>query len=109
MEFEGEYLCDKKWDGKGYDEDGNVTYELNKGTGKAKEYDKYGSLVFSGEYLNGFRNGKGKEYAGMGRRLIFDGEYLSGLRNRKGKEYYTTGNLEFEGEYLDGLRHGKGK
>ena len=28
----------KKWNGKGYDEKGNIIYELNNGTGKVKEY-----------------------------------------------------------------------
>ena len=40
--------------------------------------------------------------------LKFDGEYLNGQRNGKGKEYYE-GNLKFEGEYLIGKRNGKGK
>ena len=38
-------------------------------------------------YLNGERNGKGKEYFYNGE-LIFEGEYLNGRRNGKGKEYY---------------------
>ena len=109
LEFEGEYLCDKKWDGKGYDENGNIIYELKKGTGKVKEYNnKFQCLEFSGEYLNGFRNGKGKEHYNF-EKLKFEGEYLNGLRNGKGKEYYNTGKLEYEGEYLNGLRNGKGK
>ena len=29
--FEGEYLNDKKWDGKGYDLKNNIIYELKKG------------------------------------------------------------------------------
>ena len=37
--------------------------------------------------------------------LIFEGEYLNGERNGKGKEYYYNGNLEFEGEYLNGERN----
>ena len=33
----------------------------------------------------------------------FEGEYLNGKRNGKGKEYsYWNGNLQFEGEYLSG-------
>ena len=99
LEYEGEYACDKKWNGKGYDKNGNIIYELNNGTGKVKEYDKVGYLLFEGEYLNGWRNRKGKEYwNGI---LIFEGEYLNGLRNGKGKEY-NHGNLKFEGEYLNG-------
>ena len=32
----------KKWNGKGYDENGNVIYELINGNGKVKEYNEYG-------------------------------------------------------------------
>ena len=41
--------------------------------------------------------------------IEFEGEYLNGKRNGKGKEYYENGNIEFEGEYLDDKRNGKGK
>ena len=53
-------------------------------------------MIFEGEYLNGYRNGKGKEY--FQNRMVFEGEYLYG-RKLKGKEY-INGNREFEGEYL---------
>ena len=33
---------------------------------------------------------------------MFEGEYLNGKRNGKGKEYDYNGKLEFEGEYLNG-------
>ena len=39
------------------------------------------------EYLNGERNGKGKEFSKNGK-LKFEGEYFNGERNGKGKEYY---------------------
>ena len=87
----------KKWNGKGYDENGNIIYELINGTGKVKEYYD-GDLFFEGEYLNGKRNGKGKQY--YYGKLVFEGEYLNGKRNGKAKEYYDNGNLIFEGEYL---------
>ena len=61
MEFEGEYLYNKKWNGKGYDKNDNIIYELKNGNGNVKEYDD-GKLSFEGEYLNGKRNGKGEEY-----------------------------------------------
>ena len=61
MEYEGEYLYNKKWNGKGYDEKGNLIYELNNGKGNVKEYDHEDKLEFEGEYLNGKKNGKGKE------------------------------------------------
>ena len=51
----------KKWDGKGYDLNNNIAYELKQGKGYIQEYYNYGSLSFEGEYLNGEINGKGKE------------------------------------------------
>ena len=65
-------------------------------------------LVFEGEYLNGKRNGKGKEYDNNGK-LIYEGEYLNGKRHGKGKEYDYNTNLIYEVEYLKGKRIGKGK
>ena len=39
----------------------------------------------------------------------FEGEYKNGKRNGKGKEFYSNKNIKFEGEYLDGKRwKGKG-
>ena len=81
MEYEGEYLYDNKYNGKGYDENGNITYEIINGNGKVKEYWNNGKLLFEGEYLNGKRNGKGKEYNDG--KLVFEGEYLNGKRKRK--------------------------
>ena len=60
--FEGEYSFDNKYNGKGYDVNGNIIYELKNGSGKVKEYGYSGILEFEGEYLNGKKNGKGKEY-----------------------------------------------
>ena len=66
----------------------------------SKEYSiNSDKLIFEGEYLNGKRNGKGKEYYRNGK-LLFEGEYLNGKRNGKGKEYYDSGKVVFEGEYL---------
>ena len=48
LEFEGEYFFDKKWNGKGYDENGNIIYELINGNGNVKEYDEDGKLRFKG-------------------------------------------------------------
>ena len=63
-------------------------------------------LIFEGEFLNGEKNGKGKEYFFE---QIFEGEYLKGKRNGKFKEYNNKGKLIFEGEYLNGERNGKWK
>ena len=56
------------------------------------------------------KEGKGlvKEYDSLNRKLKFEGEYLNGERNGKGKEYWN-GELIFEGEYLNGKRLSKWK
>ena len=55
--FEGEYLYGKRWNGKGYNKEGNIDFEIKDGKGNIKEYDDYdGKLEFEGEYLNGRRN-----------------------------------------------------
>ena len=59
--------------------------------------------IFEGEYLNGKKHGKGKEYYDNGK-FKFEGEYINGERNGKGKEYDWNGKLEFEGEYSNGER-----
>ena len=58
-------------------------------------------LIFEGEFLDGKRNGKGKEYYKEGK-LKFEGEYLNGERNGMGKEYYRNGGIAFKGEYVNG-------
>ena len=99
MRFEGEYLNDRTWKGKIYDENGNLIYELDN-TGKKiiKNY-KESHLIFEGDFLNV----KGKEYYSDGT-IIYEGEYLNGLKHGKGKEYYRNGDLKCEGEYFYGRR-----
>ena len=79
------------------------------------------------EYLNGKKNGKGKEYY-YGGQLLFEGEYLNGkrwngkfyntrysicdeLKNGKGfiKKFYYSGQLRFECQYLKGEKMEKEK
>ena len=96
--FEGEYLDGKKWNGIGYNINGNIEFEIKDGKGNIREYKENGILFFEGEYLNGERNGKGKRY--FHGNLIFEGEYLNGIKNGKGKQY-SKGNLIFEGEFLN--------
>ena len=55
MKYEDDYLFYQKWNGKGYDKNGNIIYELKNGCKKGKEYDDIGKLIFKGEYLNGKR------------------------------------------------------
>jgi len=111
LKYEGEYKEGKIWNGKGYDINGKLEFEVKDGNGKGKEYQICsGNIIFEGEYLNGIRNGKGKEYYNDYDDLIlkFEGEYLNG-KEWKGKEYYHHNDeLKFEGEYLNG-KEWKGK
>ena len=106
MKFEGEYLNGKIWNGKGFNKNNKIGYEIKEGTGFVIEYNDYVSLIFEGDYKNGERNGKGKEFSND--KIIFQGEYLNGERNGKAKEYQNK-KLIFEGEYMKGKRNGYGK
>ena len=96
-------MFDKKWEGIGYDEKGNIIYQLKSGYGKVKEYRFNGSLKYDGEYINGKLYNIVKEYYEEGK-LVFEGEFKEGKRNGKGKEYNKEGILIFEGEYLNDKR-----
>ena len=79
LEFEGEYKYDIKWNGKGYDPDGKIAYELKDGKGLIKEYSYEAKLEYEGEYLNGKRwNGKGKEYSNG--EILYEFKYLFGSK-----------------------------
>ena len=107
LKFEGEYINDKRWNGKYYNVLNNTYCELKNGKGFIKIYYNNNQIRFEGEYLKGEKNGKGKEYyyAGL---LKFKGEYLNGKRNGKGKEFNKNGKLIFEGEFKNDYRS-KGK
>ena len=97
--FEGEYLNGGKWNGKGYDENKNIIYQIINGKGFIKKY-LIGPLVLLREHnLNGNFPKTVKYYD-----LLFEGEYLNGKKNGKVKEYDENNNLIFEGEYLNGKK-----
>ena len=107
--FEGEYLNEKKWNGKGYDKNNQVIYEIKDGKGIIKEYFDLNILRYEGEYSNGLRNGKGKEYNFRGDKVIFEGEFLNG-KKWNGKATDLDNEDGFEGEIVNGRRwNGKGK
>ena len=58
-------------------------------------------MIFEGEFINGAKNGNGKEYYESGK-LKFEGKFIDEKRN--GKEYDENGNLVFEGEFINGKR-----
>ena len=107
IKYEVEILKGKLWNGKIYDSNNNIICDWKEGKGFIKEYNDYGELRFEGEYLNGERHGKGKEYEDFEGNIKFEGEYLYGCK-RKGRSY-MNGVLEYEGEYLYGKKYnGKG-
>ena len=77
-----------------------LIYLIKDGKGFIKEFNFKGLLIYEGDYLNG----KGKEYDYIYKKVVYVGEYLDGKRNGKGKEYYLKGNLKFEGEFKNGLK-----
>ena len=68
--FEGVFLKGKRWNGIQYEENTAKAYQLKDGRGFMQEYDYGGKMIlirkeylkFEGEFENGVRNGKGKEY-----------------------------------------------
>ena len=58
-------------------------------------------MIYEGEFKDGKRNGKGKEYNEKGE-LIFEGEYMNGVRLR-GKESYfpVLSKSKYEFEYIN--------
>jgi len=109
------------------DDNNELIFELKNGKGFGQEYSFDCIYKYIGEFLNGEKSGKGKEYENIyptsfsyskdkkdiDYELIFKGEYLNGKRNGKGKKYYKENKngdgLKFEGEYLNGKKwNGKG-
>ena len=83
---EGKYKEGKMWTGKGFNEKGEIIYEINNGNSKYFiEFNDKGKKVYEGEYLNGKRNGKGKEY-GDNLKCVFEGEYLNGKKTEMEKK-----------------------
>ena len=105
ISFEGEYKEGKKWKGKGYDNQGNIIYELNNGQGYVKLYNE-DYCYFEGEYKNGEANGYGKSAWKMRFsrpvRKTFEGIYKDD-KLFEGKEYdYHENKLIYEGTFKNG-------
>ena len=103
IKFKGDYFKGKKWNGKLYNNFNDEIYTINYGKGYVKEFIEEKNIIFEGEYLNGEKYGKGKEYD-INNKLMFEGEYLNGEKHGKGEEYSYDGNLNFEGEYKKGKK-----
>ena len=100
-------MSGRKWNRIGLYPFNRIVYEIKNGIGYIKECSYNGNLRFEGYYLNGQKNGKGKEYYDYGG-LGFEVEYLYDYK-LKGIEYYKCGKLRFEGDYLFNKKYnGKG-
>ena len=132
--YKYEYINGKIWNAIKYEKETNITsITLKDGNGFVHSIDS-NDVLFECQYVNGEKNGKGKEYHWGD--LLFEGEYLNGKRWKgKGKEFriksqplniiskdnqyfyysynsnnYRLSNLIFEGEYLNGKKwNGKAK
>ena len=108
IEFEGEVINDKKWNGKikEYNEKGEIIaegeYKNGQFTGIKKIIDENGK-VLECEYLKDkIWKGYVREYS-KNYDIDYRGEYVEGKRWRgKGKEYYDDGSIKYEGDYLNG-------
>ena len=77
IKFDGIYSFGLKYEGKGYDRDGNIIYKLKNGKGYIKEISDNNYVKFEGEYPNG----KGIEYYFLHKNKIkFEGYYINGIR-----------------------------
>ena len=103
LEYEGEYLNNKKWNGKGYDlEKGKIIYKIINGNGIIKRINDFGKLLFEANYSNGKLIGKANEYNNDGL-LIFEGEYLNDRRwNGKYTKYNNNGKIIKKIDYING-------
>ena len=110
--FEAEIIKGKITDSKFHDKNSKRILEFKNGTGYTRKYILLNAnieyLEYEGEFKDGIKNGKGKEYNILNQ-LVYEGEYLNGKKHGKGKEYDTFGNIKYEREYFNGERHGKGK
>ena len=90
-----------EWKNVWWKKDEYYTTEIKEGKGLLKEYDFFGEKIFEGHFVNGERNGHGKEYKFNS--VIFEGEYKNGKRHGKGKEF-INGTEIFNGEYNEGKK-----
>ena len=106
IKFSGEYLDGKRWNGIMYNKINgkNYTGVLGKGKGFLEDFDFFGDKIFEGQFINGERNGQGKEY--KLHNIIFAGEYKNGKRHGMGKNFFKDGKVIFNGLYKEGKKWG---
>ena len=106
IKFKGEYKNGNKKNGKGYNQKGDIIYEIKNGEGNIKEYNYLDKIEFEGEYKN-FQYWTGKSYIyNDERNLKFEIIYVEGKINLM-KEYDNNGDLIFELIENNKIKNGK--
>jgi len=86
-----------------------IYYFLKVSIRMEKEMEEVENIILDIEYLNGKKNGKGKEYNSF-YRLIFEGEFFGGIK-WNGKGYDESRNIVYELKnwkgYINLTRNGK--
>ena len=67
--------------------------KYNKGLQKNIHINIINYIFFKGKYIIYEGNKFGKEYFGYNGKLIYEGQYLNGERSGKGKEYHHNGKI----------------
>ena len=75
ISFQGEYINERRWNGKGYNMEGKEVFEIKNGRGFGTIYNSDGTKNFKGHFINGKKVGPGKEY--FNDTIIFDGHYTN--------------------------------
>mmetsp|Transcript_282 Transcript_282/g.269 ORF Transcript_282/g.269 Transcript_282/m.269 type:complete len:334 (-) Transcript_282:33-1034(-) len=65
-------------------------------------------VLYSGFFLDGLKNGKGKLVNLEENKLLYLGSFLQDEKHGNGVEYFPDGSV-YSGEYFKGLKQGKGK
>ena len=128
----GEFRENKRWNIRGYDNNGNLTTEWVNGVEQTgRKWKTFGNEKVKPKYEGGIKNGKewSTKHSKKGGTLLgkfengewivswgvldyfdeskYEGEIKNRLPNGQGTMTYTDG-VKYVGEYKDGKRHGQG-
>ena len=74
--------------------------KYNKSLQKEMDLDIIDYKSFSRRFIAYKNKTNGVEVLAINNSVLYEGEFLNGERNGKGKEYDSKGNIEFEGYFL---------
>ena len=79
--------------------------------GKGKLYDQHGALVYDGEFVNNIVNGEGHHHytSVMMRGSDFKGTFINGKKEGDGILTYKDGTVLYKGTYVHDTWHGEGE